>query len=86
MIAGSTAGFFTMLRAALRLAGRALPDAPDALVREAGTAMGWPPDSLTALVAHATGGRALKLATGDPLPAAYLAALERTAEFVNRLT
>ena len=48
--------------------------------------MGWPPESLTALVAHATDGRTLKLGTGDPLPAAYLAALERTAEFVNRLT
>ncbi|PYP32702.1 MAG: hypothetical protein DMD49_05310 [Gemmatimonadetes bacterium] len=86
VIAGSTGGFFTMLRAALRLAGRTLPDAPEALVREAGTTMGWPPESLTALVAHATDGRTLKLGTGDPLPAAYLAALERTAEFVNRLT
>ena len=28
----------------------------------------------------------LRLVAGDPLPAAYLAALARTAEFVNRLT
>src|SRR5438093_10428680 len=86
VIGRSAAGFFTMLRAALRLAGRTPPHAPDALVREAGTTMGWPPESLTTLVAHATGARALKLGAGDPLPAAYLAALERTAEFVNRLT
>jgi hypothetical protein len=36
-------------------------------------------------VAHASGSRPLKLASGDPLPAAYLDAVARTAEFVNSL-
>ncbi len=85
VIAGSTGGFFTMLRAALRLAGKVVPAGPDALVREAGAVIGFAPDGLAALVAHATGGRTLKLARGDRLPAAYLGAVARTAEFVNRL-
>src|SRR5712691_688567 len=85
VIAGSTGGFFTMLRAALRLAGKAVPAGADALVREAGAVIGFAPDGLAALVAHATGGRTLKLARGDPLPVVYLGAVARTAEFVNRL-
>ncbi len=85
VIAGSTGGFFTMLRAALRLAGKAVPAGADALVREAGAVIGFAPDGLAALVAHATGGRTLKLAGGDPLPVVYLGAVARTAEFVNRL-
>ncbi len=85
VIVRSAAGFFTMLRAALRLAGKQPPAAPDALVREAGTIVGFTPEALAPLVGHAVGARQLKLASGDPLPAAYLAAVARTAEFVNRL-
>src|SRR5437016_6475598 len=79
----SAAGFFTMLRAALRLAGKQPPAPPDTLVREAGAVIGFSPDGLAPLVGHALGARQLKLASGDPLPAAYLAAVARTAEFVN---
>src|SRR6266550_4788852 len=82
-IAGSGPGFFTMLRAALRLAGRSPSGDPAELVRAAGAAMGWPAESLAPLVTHAVGGRRLRLVAGDPLPAAYLAALARTAEFVT---
>ena len=85
VIVGSAGGFFTMLRAALRLGGKTPPVAPDALVREAAAAMGFAPEGLAALVAHASGGRALKLGPGDPLPAAYLGAVARTAEYVNRM-
>jgi hypothetical protein len=85
VLVGSAGGFFTMLRAALRLAGRTPPATPDALVREAGGIIGFAPEGLAALVAHAGGARKLKLAPHDPLPAAYLAAVARTAEFVNRL-
>jgi len=85
VIVGSAAGFFTMLRATLRLAGKTPPVPPDALVREAGALMGFAPERLAALEAHARGVGRLKLAPGDPLPLAYLAAVAHTAEFVNRL-
>lgn len=85
VIVGSAAGFFTMLRATLRLAGKTPPVPPDALVREAGALMGFAPERLAALEAHARGVGQLKLAPGDPLPLAYLAAVAHTAEFVNRL-
>jgi len=85
VIVGSAAGFFTMLRATLRLAGKTPPAPPDALVREAGALMGFAPERLAGLEAHARGVGQLKLTPGDPLPLAYLAAVARTAEFVNRL-
>jgi len=75
-----------MLRATLRLAGKTPPASPDALLREAGALMGFAPERLAALETHARGVGQLKLAPGDPLPLAYLAAVAHTAEFVNRLT
>jgi hypothetical protein len=66
VIEGTRAGFLTMLRAILRLAGRTVPPASDALVREAGTLIGFAADGLTE-------------------PAAYLDAVTRTAEYVNRM-
>src|SRR3989442_9268816 len=83
VIVGSAAGFFTMLRATLRLAGKTPPVPPDALVREAGVLMGFAPERLAALEAHARGVGQLKLSPGDPLPLAYLAAVARVAELVN---
>jgi len=74
-----------MLRACLRLAGKTPPAPADALVREAGALVGFAPERLAALEAHARSAGQLKLAPGDPLPAAYLAAVARVAEFVNRL-
>ena len=65
-IDGTRAGFLTMLRAVLRLAGRAVPTSPDALVREAGALIGF-------------------AAEGWAEPAAYLDAVTRTAEYVNRI-
>jgi len=69
VIAGSAAGFFTMLRATLRLAGKTPPIPADALVREAAALIGFAPEGLGAVFQ----------------PDAYLAAVARTAEFVNRL-
>ena len=85
VIVGSRAGFFTMLRATLRLTGRTPPTAPDALVREAGALIGFAPEGLAGLVQDSGRGRPLRLGSGDPLPGAYLAAVARTAEFVHRL-
>ena len=66
IVAGTRAGFLTMLRAVLRLAGRPVPPAPDALVREASGLIGFSAEGLTE-------------------PAAYLDAVTRTAEYVNRM-
>jgi len=63
---GTRAGFLTMLRAVLRLAGRTPPADSAALVREAAALIGFAPDGLTE-------------------PAAYLDAVTRTAEYVNRM-
>ena len=45
-IRASAAGFHAMLRAVLRLAGKTPPAAPEALVREAGSVIGFAPDGL----------------------------------------
>ncbi|MGH7608035.1 MAG: hypothetical protein ACREME_11925, partial [Gemmatimonadales bacterium] len=76
---GTAAGFFTMLRAVLRLAGRTPPaGAPDVL-RDAARTIGFTADGLERLAGP------VKLAPRDPLPAAYLRALARTADYVNRM-
>jgi hypothetical protein len=66
VVRGTRAGFLTMLRAVVRLAGRTVPPAPEALVREAAALIGFDPDGLSE-------------------PAGYLAAVTRTAEYVNRM-
>jgi hypothetical protein len=86
VLAASVAGFLTMLRALLRLAGRPAPAGAAPLVREAAALVGFAPEALDRLVAHAAGGAALRLARGDDLAARYLDAVARTAEYVNRST
>jgi hypothetical protein len=85
-IVGTTAGFFTMLRSALRLSGRTPPHAMEELVREAAALIGFPASALDDVVAHVRGGARLALTPHDSRAAAYLAAVARTAEYVNRLT
>src|SRR5881296_1934630 len=85
VVVGSAGGFFTMLRAVLRLAGQPAPAAPAELVRSAATLIGFPADGLAPLVQHALGGPVPRLGKSDPLAAAYLAAVARTAAYVNRL-
>jgi hypothetical protein len=86
VVVGSASGFFTMLRSMLRLAGRTVPVEPDDVVREAAALAGFPATAVDDLVAHVRGGAQLTLAARDPRAAAYLAAMARTAEFVNGLT
>ncbi len=81
----SVSGFLTMLRGTLRLTGREAPAPADALVRAAAGAIGFPLAALDAFVAHAQGGERLRLTERDPRAAAYLTALARTVEFVDRL-
>ena len=87
VIVGSAPGFFTMLRALLRLAGKPVPGRPEALVGAAAALVGFAAAELAPLIRHAEGGPALRLEGGarDPLVAAYLAAVARTAEYVDGL-
>jgi hypothetical protein len=48
--------------------------------------VGFAPEALDRLAAHAAGGAALRLARDDGLAARYLEAVARTAEYVNHLT
>jgi len=84
-LAASVSGVLTMLRATLRLTGKEAPAAADALVRAAAGLIGFPPAALEAFVTHAQGGERLRLTERDPRAAAYLTAVARTAEFVDRL-
>jgi hypothetical protein len=86
LVVGSAAGFFTMLRSALRLSGRSVPAAPEEVVREAAALVGFPPTPLDDLVAHVGGRARLALGSRDPRAVAYLATVAKTAEFVNGLT
>ena len=87
VIVGSAPGFFTMLRALLRLAGRPVPARPETLVGAAATLVGFTAAELAPLIRHAEGGPALRLEGGarDPLVAAYLGAVARAAQYVNGL-
>src|SRR5213595_985845 len=85
VVVGTAGGFFTMLRAVLRFAGRPAPASPAELVRSAAALIGFPADGLAPLVQHALGGPMPRLAKRDPLATAYLAAVASTAAYVNRL-
>jgi hypothetical protein len=85
VVVDSSAGFFTMLRATLRLAGRPAPAAAEDLVGSAAALVGFPAAELAPLVRHASGGPELRLRRGDPLVPAYLAAVARTTAYVNGL-
>jgi len=52
VVRGTWAGFLTMLRAVLRLAGRPAPATPDALVRDAAGLIGFGADGLAEPAAY----------------------------------
>src|SRR5437879_6765442 len=85
VIVGSAPGFFTMLRAVLRLAGKPVPGRPEALVSASAALIGFTAAELAPLIRHAEGGPALRLEGGarDPVVATYLAAVGRTGEDVE---
>ena len=85
LVRDTTGGWLTMLRAVLRLAGRTVPDAPADVVRAGAELAGFPPEPVAALVAAARGSAGPRLAPRDPRVAAYLAAVARTAEYVDSL-
>ncbi len=85
-IAATLAGFLTMLRAALRLAGHEVPSVGADVVRAGGAVAGFDPAPVVDLLARLRGPQAGRLAPRDPRAAAYLRAVTRTAEFVNRVS
>src|SRR5256886_4480604 len=68
VIVGSEPGFFTMLRALLRLPGKPGPGRPEALVGAAAALVGFDAVELAPLIQHAEGGPALRLEGGAPDP------------------
>lgn len=85
VIVESARGYFANLRAVLRLAGKPVPVRPEQLVGAAGALIGFSTDGLAPLIRHAEGGPALRVQQRDPMVPAYLAAIARTAEYVNGL-
>ena len=84
VVVASISGFLTMLRTTLRLAGTPVPEAPAEVVLAAAAVVGFPARDLADVVAHAEGRVPLKLEPRDPRAAAYLEAVARTADYVNR--
>lgn len=85
LIRATAAGWLAMLRAALRFAGREVPAAAADVVRSAAPVIGFAPEPVASLVAGARDRHDLGLAARDPRAAAYVAAVARTAEYVNTL-
>lgn len=85
LVQATVGGWLTMLRTALRMSGGAVPADDDAVIRSAAALAGFPPDPAVALVAAARAEAALVLLPRDPRAAAYLAAVARTADYVDTL-
>lgn len=83
LVTQSASGFWTMQRTLLRLLGKPVPADAEALLRAVGAVAGFAPDALVPIAAYLEGRATLSLGMRDPLAAAYLAAVARTAEFVN---
>lgn len=84
-LTGTVSGFLTMLRAVLRLTGREAPADRTALIAAAAPLVGFDGGPVTTLAVAARAGRPPKLGPEDPVAALYLAAVTRTAEYVNDL-
>ena len=84
LIGGSAASFLTMLRTTLRLAGTPVPDSAAKVVLAGAAVIGFPAEDLKDVVAHLEGRARLALQPRDPRAAAYLEAVARTADYVNR--
>ncbi len=85
IVRATAGGFLTMLRAALRLAGRDVPATWADVVRVGGATAGFDAEPVVQLLTGVRGG-VTRLAPRDAAAAAYLDAVTRTAEFVNRLS
>jgi hypothetical protein len=84
LIAGNAASFLTMLRTTLRLAGTRVPETAAEVVLAGAAVIGFPAGDLADVVKHIEGRAPLALKPRDPRAAAYLEAVARTADYVNR--
>lgn len=84
LVAASASGFLTMLRTTLRLAGTPVPASAAEVVLAAAAVIGFPASDLADVVAHVEGRARLSLGPRDPRAAAYLEAVAKTADYVNR--
>src|SRR6266571_3775536 len=84
VVVGSAGGFFTMLRAVLRLAGRPVPTSPAELVRSAAALAGFPADGLAPLVQHAMGGPDPRITLTEPRDRAAHRVLHQRRQSVGR--
>ena len=86
LLARATGTFLVFFRAALRLAGQAVPAESDALVLEAAEVAGFEAGAFDWALAARAGAKPKALAPYDPVASAYLAAVERFVKYVNDLT
>ena len=84
LVAASASGFLTMLRTTLRLAGTPVPATPAEVVLAAAAVVGFPAADLADVVAHVEGRTRIALEPRDARAAAYLEAVAKTADYVNR--
>jgi hypothetical protein len=84
LVSASASGFLTMLRTTLRLAGTPVPASPAEVVLAAAAVIGFPASDLADVVANFEGRARLALEPRDPRAVAYLEAVAKTADYVNR--
>jgi hypothetical protein len=84
LVTASASSLLTMLRTTLRLAGTPVPESTAEVVLAAAAVIGFPATDLADVVAHLEGRAPLALAPRDPRAGAYLEAVARTADYVNR--
>lgn len=86
LVRATAAGWLVMLRAALRLSGREAPGGVRELVTSAAAVVGFPAEPAASVVADSRSRAPLHFAARDPRAAAYVAAVGRTADYVNALS
>lgn len=86
LLAVALPSFVTYLRAALRLAGRAVPIRTAAVIEEATALVNAPGDAFLEVARARSEGKALDLAVESPVVDGYFALAEQTARFVDSLS
>ena len=85
LLVHSAGTFFVLFRATLRLTGGAPPARHDALVREACAAAGLDASAFAWVLAALDGTKGPELAPYDPVAGKYVDAMEKLAEYVDKL-
>jgi hypothetical protein len=85
LLVHSAATFFVLFRAVLRLRGAVPPAAPADLVHAAAQVVGFDPAAFDWVLERLAGRKAPDLEQFDAVAERYLAAIERLAQFVDRM-